>query len=523
MRFRDLVGLSLSALRQQKTRTALTMLGVLLGSCMLAVSLSIGVGVKNAVRHMMRKNNELRSIHIYAAYKEPTDDEAGVPAEELEVKGEMSDAKRKRIRKMLAKRWRESQGRNTPVPLTRSLIDELSRIPHVESLEVSVWENGRAMVNGQTALANIQAARTDNVALPHRMVAGGMFPSNDSRGILVHEFLLYELGIRSDAEVNAIIGKPIRLEISNSSHSPSLLLFLLQAKSDTLSPEELQTLEKVVRQLPTAIDRLDLTEMEKQTLHRLLKNNAPTMAKAKTTDVTEEFTVAGVFRHMDRKEAEDERILDFFYPYADVIIPMQTAQDFADRLPRRQEYGYDSITLMVDKEENVEYVTDQIEPMGLQFQSPLSFLKHVLREVKLIQYFTVLLSGVALLVAGLGITNTMVTSVLERTQEIGIMKAVGARDRHIMFLFLIEAAWIGLLGGMLGLLAAWLISIPADGLARRLMEQQAQAKVEVPMFLFPYWLITLVPLFAMLITVVAAMYPARRAARVDPIQALRHE
>jgi putative ABC transport system permease protein len=523
LRFRDLIGLSLSALWQQKTRTALTMLGVLLGSCMLAVSLSIGVGVKNAVRHMMRKNNELRSIHIYAAYKEPTDDEAGVPSEELEVKGDMSDEKRKRIRKMLAKRWREMHSRNTPVPLTRTLIEQLSQIPHVESMEVSVWENGRAIVGSQSAYANIQAARSDNAALPHRMVAGSMFANNDSRGILVHEFLLYELGVRSDAEVQAIIGKPIRLEISNSGQSPAMLLLLLQAKAETLSQEELQALEKVTRQLPAAIDRLDLTEAEKQTLHRLLKNSAPTMAKEENVTVVEEFTVAGVFRHMDRKEAEDERILDFFYPYAEVIIPMRTAQGFADRLPRRQEHGYDSLTLMVDKEENVEYVTDQIEPMGVQFHSPLSFLKHVLREVKMIQYFTVLLSGVALLVAGLGITNTMVTSVLERTQEIGIMKAVGARDRHIMSLFLLEGAWIGLLGGLLGLLAAWLISIPADGLARRLMEQQSGGKVDVPMFLFPYWLITLVPLFAVLITVVAAAYPARRAARVDPIQALRHE
>ncbi|HEV3146993.1 MAG TPA: ABC transporter permease [Gemmataceae bacterium] len=523
MRFRDLIALSYSALRQQKTRTALTTLGVLLGSCMLAISLSIGVGVKNAVRHMMRKNNELRSIHIYAAYKEPTDDEAGVPPEALEVKGDMSEEKRKRIRKMLAKRWRETHSRNTPVPLTRPLIEQLARIPHVESFEVSFWENGRVMVQGQTALANIQAARPDNKALPHRTVAGGMFTSDDSRGILIHEFLLYELGIRSDADAQAIIGKPIRLELTNAGHSPMQLLLLLQAKAETLSQEELQTLEKVARQLPAAIDRLDLTDVERQTLHKLLKNNAPTIAKEENITVVEEFTVAGVFRHMDRKEAEDERILDYFYPYGEVIVPMHSAQEFVDRLPRRQEHGYDNITLMVDKEENVEYVTDQIEPLGVQFHSPLSFLKHVLREVKLIQYFTVLLSAVALLVAGLGITNTMVTSVLERTPEIGIMKAVGARDRHIMFLFLVEAAWIGLLGGLLGLLAAWLISIPGDGIARRLMEQQAQAKVEVPMFLFPYWLVTLVPLFAMLITVVAAAYPARRAARVDPIQALRHE
>jgi putative ABC transport system permease protein len=523
VRIRDLLWLSLNALRQQKTRTALTVLGVLLGSCMLTVSMSIGIGVKAAVRQMIRKNNELRSIHIYAAYKEPDDDEHGVPPEVLDVKGEMSEEKRRRIRKIMVKRWRESQSRNTPVPLNRELIAKLNAIEHVESLEVSMYENGRAMVGNQSAHANMQAARSDNTAMARRMVAGSMFPDNQSRGILVHEFLLYQLGVRDDAQINAMIGKPIRLELSNSGRTPMQMLFLFQVKAETLSKDEIQSLEKVARQLPTAIDRLDLTDAEKKALHKLLAKSDPYVKPPVETIVSEEFTLAGVFRHMDRKEVEDEHILDFFYPYADIIVPMNTAQGFCDRLPRRQEYGYDSITLLVDREENVESVTDQIEPMGLAFHSPLSYLKHVLREVQMIQYFSVMLSCVALIVAGLGITNTMVTSVLERTQEIGIMKSVGARDRHILNMFLIEAALIGLIGGGVGMLCAWLISIPADGFARRLMEQQSQNKVEVPLFLFPYWLLIMVPLVAMLITIIASGYPARRAARVDPIEALRHE
>jgi putative ABC transport system permease protein len=499
------------------------MLGVLLGSCMLTVSLSIGIGVKAAVRNMIRKNQELRSIYVYAAYKEPADEEAGVPPEILQVQGQMSEEKRTRIRKMLVQRWRESHGRNTPVPLNRELIDKLGQIDHVESLEVSMFENGRISIEGQTGFSNIQAARCDNAALPRRLAAGSVFPRNDSRGILVHEFLLYQLGIRDDNQVQNLIGKTIRLELSNTGRTPFQLLFLFQAKAESLSKDELMALEKVATQLPNAIDRLDMTDSEKQTLHRLLTKKDPFVQKSEDVIVTEEFTVAGVIRHMDRKEMEDERVLDFFYPYADVIVPMNTAQQLCDRLPRRKEYGYDNIVVMVDREENVESVTDQVESLGVQFHSPLSYLKHVLREVKMIQYFTVLISGVAMLVAGLGITNTMVTSVLERTQEIGIMKSVGARDRHIMMMFLIEAALIGLAGGALGVFTAWLLSLPGDGFARRLMEQQSQSRVEVPLFLFPPWLVVLVPVFAMLITIIAAAYPARRAARIDPIQALRHE
>jgi putative ABC transport system permease protein len=133
------------------------------------------------------------------------------------------------------------------------------------------------------------------------------------------------------------------------------------------------------------------------------------------------------------------------------------------------------------------------------------------------------LSVLALVVAGLGITNTMVTSVLERTHDIGIMKAVGARNRQVVGLFLVEGVVLGLLGGGLGLLGAWLFSLPAEGWIRGVMEQQWQQKVKYIIFRFPPWLLAGAPLFAVLVTTVAALLPARRAARIDPAVTLRSE
>src|SRR5262249_11920294 len=126
-------------------------------------------------------------------------------------------------------------------------------------------------------------------------------------------------------------------------------------------------------------------------------------------------------------------------------------------------------------------------------------------------------------VAGLGITNTMLMSVLERTHEIGVMKAVGARDRHVQWLFLAEGAVVGLAGGGLGLLLSWLASFPGDAVARSLIERQTQGQLEESVFVFPLWVTVGVPAFVALLTVLAAVYPARRAARVNPIAALRHE
>jgi putative ABC transport system permease protein len=130
---------------------------------------------------------------------------------------------------------------------------------------------------------------------------------------------------------------------------------------------------------------------------------------------------------------------------------------------------------------------------------------------------------IALLVAALGITNTMVMGVLERTREIGIMKAVGARNSHIQVIFLLEGALIGAIGGGIGLLLSWLATFPGDSVARAVMEKQAEAKLTDSLFMFPLWLTLGVPLLATGIATLAAVYPARRAARVNPIIALRHE
>ncbi len=130
---------------------------------------------------------------------------------------------------------------------------------------------------------------------------------------------------------------------------------------------------------------------------------------------------------------------------------------------------------------------------------------------------------VALLVAGLGIINTMFMSVLERTREIGILKAIGASRGHIQSIFLVEGMVVGFIGGVLGMLAGWGISIPADVWVRSNVEKQLNIKLEQSIFLFPWWLLLVVWATALVVTTGAAWFPARRAAKVDPIRALRGE
>jgi putative ABC transport system permease protein len=129
----------------------------------------------------------------------------------------------------------------------------------------------------------------------------------------------------------------------------------------------------------------------------------------------------------------------------------------------------------------------------------------------------------ALTVAALGIANTMLLTVLQRTREIGLMKAVGARDLHVLLLFLGEGSAVGLLGGVFGLVLAYALSFPGDAYARAALAANSPIKLETSIYLWPWWLVLGTPVFSVLTATLAALYPARRAARIDPVAALRSE
>ena len=120
--------------------------------------------------------------------------------------------------------------------------------------------------------------------------------------------------------------------------------------------------------------------------------------------------------------------------------------------------------------------------------------------------------SIALLVGGIGIMNIMLVSVTERTREIGIRKAVGARRSDILVQFLIEAMTLSLLGGLVGILAGWGLGIVG-----------AKAIPGFPPAHVPLWAVAIGFGFAALVGIFFGTYPAAKASALDPIEALRHE
>jgi putative ABC transport system permease protein len=184
--------------------------------------------------------------------------------------------------------------------------------------------------------------------------------------------------------------------------------------------------------------------------------------------------------------------------------------------------GYDSVIIRAADVSRANDLSVQLRKQGFQVQSMELFVTAANRILTVITTMFTMIGGIALLVATIGIANTMVMAIYERTREIGILKAMGASRGEVRQMFMLEAGFIGMIGGVFGLLVGWLMGIGLNQMIEifsRLREQPMHGKF----FLVTPWLALGVIAFATFIGLLAGLLPAQRAASLDPLQALRHE
>jgi putative ABC transport system permease protein len=183
--------------------------------------------------------------------------------------------------------------------------------------------------------------------------------------------------------------------------------------------------------------------------------------------------------------------------------------------------SYGSATVKVTHAQFTDDVENQIKEMGFMAFSLNDALKGAKRAFIILDIVLSLIGSIALAVSSLGIVNTMVMSILERTREIGIMKAIGGSDGDVRRIFLVEASAIGCMGGLAGVVLGWLVGRAINFGANVYIRSQGGPTGNL--FSLPFWLIGGAIGFAFVVSLIAGSYPASRAARLDPIRALRHD
>jgi putative ABC transport system permease protein len=188
--------------------------------------------------------------------------------------------------------------------------------------------------------------------------------------------------------------------------------------------------------------------------------------------------------------------------------------------------GYQELLVKAASVEEVLDIADQINALGFQAFTPQTFVQGITGFYTVIQVVFGAMGAIALLVAAIGIANTMTMAILERTREIGLMKAVGATNRHVLAVFLGEAAGIGFLGGLGGITFGWALGQVANVLVLAYLAGQSVQNGSPPptaAVSTPAWLPIFSLIFATLIGLLSGLYPALSAATLSPIKALKYE
>ena len=503
MRAADVIDLAWTGLKRNRLRSSLTALGVTVGVFALTTIVALAGGLERSIRDQLTDGEDPLRIVVRPGF--------GVTERgELQVDGVDDPLKADRLRKAMAKRRRGGPSQMRRTQLTLDAIAALTSRAHVVSVRPLAIDRFKLSFEDHVLDGALSYGLVSEDERWGDRVILGKGLREQPRGVWLHEYLLYRWGYRSDAEQATLLGKEVVL--SRPREAGGLSAWLNAARSYGYEVEAEQA-EGMLKQFGG-----------------LLGPGGPGAKGAKggaaavtsSSELALRVPIAGVIR--ERIESDGFDVYeDSFSMQADVFLPQAFAQELFEQIPSNLSRGYNAVTLKIDDAAHVRSVEQEIRAEGYQTVSIGSILERVSQTTAIITAVVSGLTAIALAVALLGIVNTMIMNVSERTREIGVFKALGATDGQVRALFLVESGMIGLAGGLVGVGLSLLVSIPGDIYTREAIFRVSQYHYDGSVFDFQPWLIALAIGFAVGLSVLAAMAPSTRASRVDPVEALRDE
>ena len=474
MKLLDMIGLGFDNLRRTKLRTFLTTLGVVIGIGALTSMISFGTGMQKNITNTFKENDLFTSLYITSKK---------IDLEEV-TSGDVAD-----MANMI---------QQPSVPLTDSILHEIQQISGVEIAFPEIRFPVKVRIGDHETRTHLQALPAVMGSYkPYNEIMSGEFFGDDTSTTLV---------IRWETL------KQMNLFVEDETRS------FEQSDGDTLDSMNVVRSDSIVgKPIEIVSAALDASQFPSNPMLSFLNPDRSIIRESVT-----EFTVSGILKKSGTFSGNRLK--------GDVIVPLKAV----GKIPRlgfssvwellgRMEGKdtYNSIYVRMKSVGDMKPVREKVEKMGLHVFSITDQLEEIKRGFLIMDAILGAIGTIALVVAALGIINTMVMSILERTREIGIMKAIGGSEVEIRLIFFIEAGTIGLIGAVFGLILGWIVTRIANMVAN--LQFLPAGEPPIDFFYFPLWLIVGAVAFSLVISLAAGLYPANRAARVNPVEALRHD
>jgi ABC-type antimicrobial peptide transport system permease subunit len=452
MQTRDLIRVCLQNLKRRKSRTFLTVLGVLIGCCSIVIMVSIGIGMKESQQILLEQMGDLTIITVYPP---------------------SNSASRKKLDKKAMEKIRKTPG-------------VVSATPKLSAGDVSI---------------KVFAGKDKRYVASYATVSGMDKDALDKMG-----FELLNGEPLDGGQTSVLIGQYFAYGFADTKRPEG---------SNTVDLYSMYNDDGTIGKVPDAYFDPFKTPVT-------LELTAGNGEKAKAVSV--QLNVRGRMKENYSKgsETSDGIILDtsvfealLARAYKESGMANNSRRSFASALVKVREIG------------KVESVEKAIRRMGFQTNSMESIRKPMEEEARQKQLMLGGLGAVSLFVAALGITNTMIMSISERTREIGIMKSLGCYVKDIRTMFLMEAGAIGLLGGLIGSVVSLLISVIMNAaLSKTPIGSAADllAVLTTPgsrMSVIPPWLLAFAVIFSIMIGLGSGYYPANKAVRIPALEAIK--
>jgi putative ABC transport system permease protein len=466
----DLWKLATENLWRTKLRSTLTTLGVVIGIGALVSMVSFGLGMQHNITNELRENDLFTSMEVLPG--------------RIDVEG------------MLAGNVSEPA---TVRALTDSALEAIREIPAVELAYPEIRFPVTVRIDGRETRTSLQAvpAAVGRYKPMSEIAHGGFFETDDELSAVLTSDVLEELDL--------LLAEELQADARDTEEDDGGDVRVVPA--DSLVGREIEVASSVV----------DLGSAARSFMRTL---SPPSRLPLREETVT--LRIVGI-----RGRSSGFGVSRFG---SGVVVPIETGNAMPrlgfssvwDLLDEDGEGGgYGSVHVRTEDMSDVGPVREAVEEMGFGVVAVVDELEEIKQAFLVMDALLGTVGTIALVVAALGIINTMVTSILERTREIGIMKAIGGSEADIRWIFFAEAAAIGLAGGVFGLALGWTVTRIANAVANHYLRPQGVS--EVDLFHMPLWLIAAAIGFSVAVSLLAGLYPAARAARVDPVTALRHD